>query len=444
VTEPTVTTTAPPTLEPIPGGRRSRLAGRRGGAFLAVAATGIATQAVTALSGPFQARMLGPYGRGQMVLVLLLALMCSQLGVGGLPAAIGHEVGRSGRPARDVVHTQLRRWILLSPVPGIGAAVAVSLLLGGSASNWPAFAAMGFLLTTAYVWQIILYAMVQGERNIKRINIFHMAGLSLYTLSVLWLFIFNRTDHPLVLISLLTACILIGLCVGYLMLREPSGDPPDRSHEAALRTFARRSWMSGVGLLDGLGLDVLLVGILLGEAKVGLYAVAVSATNVTTIVLGGVATVLLPRLAASPSATLAGGITRRWVIASIGIAVICVLGLELVIGPVMRFAFGPKFYSIVGCAKILVVSWALLGFRRVLTTVVQAQGRAAYASTVEVICVALMLTGVVALGLSVGTDGVAYSVGGAGLLSCVCLAFAIEWHPTDAGVARIAPSPTTV
>jgi O-antigen/teichoic acid export membrane protein len=218
VAEPTTPAPVASPSQPVVTGRPRRWHGRRGGAFLAVVATGIATQAVTALSGPFQARMLGPHGRGQMVLVLLLALMCSQLGVGGLPAAIGHEVGRSGRPARDVVHSQLPRWMMLSPIPGLVAAAAVALLLHGGTSDWPVFAAMGFALTTAYIWQIVLYAMVQGERNVTRVNIFHMAGLTLYTACVLGIYVFGRTDHPLILIALLTVCITLGLGVGYLML----------------------------------------------------------------------------------------------------------------------------------------------------------------------------------------------------------------------------------
>jgi enterobacterial common antigen flippase len=438
VTEPTISAPAVAPEDAEDTLSVSRITSRRGGAFLAVVATGIATQGVTALSGPFQARMLGPYGRGQMVLVLLVALMCSQLGVGGLPAAIAHEVGRSGRPARDVVRSQLRRWLLLSPLPGIVAALAVALLLHSSASNWWAFSGLGFAITTVYLLQSVLYAMVQGERNVARINIFHMAGLSLYTLCVISLYVFDRTDHPLVLIGVLTGCVTLGLGVGCLMLQRPLGDAPDNRHERTLRDFARRSWMSGVGLLDSLGLDILLVGILLGETQVGLYAVAVSATNVTTIVLGGLAQVLLPRLAAAPSAQVAAGMLRRWVMASIAIALLCVLGLEAIIGPAIRFAFGSRFVSIIGCAHILVVSWGFLGFRRVLTSVIQSQDRAGYASTVEVLCLALMLTGVVGLGSAIGLDGVAYSVGGAGIVSCIFLALGIKWHPTE---PHVLPTP---
>jgi O-antigen/teichoic acid export membrane protein len=330
--------------------------------------------------------------------------------------------------------------MMLSPIPGLVAAAAVALLLHGGTSDWPVFAAMGFALTTAYVWQIVLYAMVQGERNVTRVNIFHMAGLTLYTACVLGIYVFGRTDHPLILIALLTVCITLGLGVGYLMLRSPSGDPPDATQDAALRSFARRSWMSGIGLLDGLGCDILLVGILLGATTVGLYAVAVSATNLTTIVLGGIAQVLLPRLAASGSADIAAAILRRWVLASLAIAVLSVVGLEVIVGPVMRFAFGPKFTSIIGCAHILVVSWGILGFRRVLTTAAQSQGRAAYASAVEVVCFGLMLIGVVVFGLLVGVNGVAYSVGAAGMVSCAALALAINWRPSEPGIGRLGAS----
>lgn len=400
---------------------------RRGAAFLSVAFTGVATQAVTAVSGPLVARMLGPDGRGEMVLVSVVAMMASQLGVGGLPMAISHAVASAGRPALEVVGSLMRRWLWLSLLPGTGAAVASAILLRNAREGWLPFAGVGFVLCTALIWQLVLAGMVQGEGNIRRINVYRLAGLTLYAGTVAAMFVFARSANPLVILCVFIGSILLGIVVGAFMLRRPMhGGPPVDTTE--LRKFARLSYVSGVGLLDGLGLDLILVGVLLGNTALGLYAVALSATNLTQIVLVGVAQVLLPKLAAAPTSQAAAASTRRWLVASIGLSVLVVLGLQLVVAPLIRFAFGPQFEPMITCARILIVAWALQGVRRVLTSIAQAQGRAGYASKAEAACLVLMLGGVAAAGPAFGIDGAAYSVLAAALTCCVVLALGITWR----------------
>ena len=411
-----------------------RRANRRGSAFVSVAFTGLATQGITAVSGPLVARMLGPGGRGEMVLVSVLALMACQLGVGGLPMAIAHTVASAGRSARDVVRLKLRRWLALSLVPGVGVAVAAAILLRNSSQGSIAFAGVGFVLTTVLIWQLVLTGMIQGEADVRRINVYRLTGLSVYAGIVLVMFVFVRTDKPIVVLGAFIASIVVGLVVGVLLLRPATHDGPDVD-TTDLGKFARRSYVSGVGLLDGLGLDLLLVGVLLGNAQLGLYAVALSATNVSQIVLVGVAGVLLPRLAAAPTGALAVATTRKWLLASVATSLVFVLALQAVVAPLVSFAFGAQFQPMIGCARILIVAWAFLGLRRVLTSVLQAQGRAGYASRIEVGCLALLLIGIAILAPAIGIDGAASSVLIGAVASCALLAAGIRWRADEPAAA---------
>jgi O-antigen/teichoic acid export membrane protein len=272
--------------------------------------------------------------------------------------------------------------------------------------------------------------MVQGEGNVLRINLFHLSGLSLYTVSVIVLFVLHPLGSAVRMLGLFTLCMCIGLFVGLLVLRQATGRRGDVAERDHLRSFARRGYLSGVGLLDGLGLDLLVVAILLGESALGLYQVAVSATNIAIVVFGPLSQMLLARLAgAADDPVGAAGLLRRWVLASVALDLLIVGGLEVVVGPVMRFAFGPRFYSIVPCARILIVGWALLGLRRVLIAVTQSQGNAGRASRIEVASLGLMLVLGAALARAVGTTGVAFAVAAAGASSCVALAVGVRWRP---------------
>lgn len=414
----------------------ARFAGRGGLAFLLVAGTGVITQGITAISGPLVARLLGPDGRGEMVLITVVALMASQLAVGGLPVAIAHTVGSSRRTARDAVGARVPRWMLHSLVPAAIAAIVVAVLLRSSPSGWAACAGVGFVLTLALIWQLMLAGMVQGEGSVRWLNAYRLAGLGMYALGVTVLFLAVTSSRPLVLLGLYATCICLGMIVGFLALQPARRDGPP-ADESQLRTFARSSYLSGVGLLDGLGLDLLLVGAVLGKAELGLYSVALSATNLPGVVLTGVSQALLPRLAAAPPER-SGALLRRWVLASVAVNVLLILALQAVLSPIIRFAFGDEFVPMITCARILIVAWALLGLRRVLTAVIQAQGRAGYASAVEISCLAGLLAGVVVLGSAHGIDGVAISAALAAAASCTALTVRIDWRTDQSD--RAAPS----
>lgn len=431
------------------GKRMGVLRLRRGSAFASVACTGLATQAITAVSGPLVARMLGPDGRGEMVLVLVVAFMVSQIGVGGLPMAIAHTVAVARQPARNVVRSQILRWGMGGLILGIVAGTATAVLLLNSRHGWGGYAAMSFMLTIALIWQFLLSGMVQGEGSVAKINIYRLVGLTMYAASILGLFVFARVDNPMIVVATYTACLLGGSIVGVLLLQRPSRDEP-AVDLSGLKDFARRSYFSGIGLMDGLGLELLLVGVLLGNAELGYYNVALSATNVSQIVLLGVSQVLLPRLAAAANAAEAAATARTWLLGSIALSALVVLILEVVIAPVIRFAFGTEFVPAIGSARILIVAWALLGLRRVLTSVTQTQGRTSYASRIEVAGITVMLLGIAVVCRRTGIEGAALVVTGAALASCVLLAMAIDWRLAandgrpDSAEAIVAAPPSPV
>jgi O-antigen/teichoic acid export membrane protein len=398
------------------------------GAFVAIALTGVVTQLVTALSGPFAARMLGPHARGQMVLVVIVASICCQFAIGGLPAAVSHVVAQSDLPARDVIRSQSRRWKIGSLIPGLVAAALAGLVLHARTPHWPGLALLAAALAVSTTWQYVLYGMLQGERRIARIVIFHLFGLVLNSIIVITIYLASPTHDPRVLLAVFVGCVIVGLQLGFLMLRRRSPEPPVVD-DAGLRAFARRGYLSGVGLMDLLGLDLLLVGVFLGDVRLSLYQVAVSATTLPLIVLATLAAVLLPRMSAATSPAAAVAVRRRWVWGSAGLALLIVLALEAVVAPVLSFAFGPQFTGAIGCARITAVSAALLGMRRVLTAVAQAQGRVAYASAVEAVGVVLLVGGVIGLGLAFGIHGAAFAVAGAALVSSLALAVGIYARP---------------
>lgn len=401
-----------------------RSAGAR--VFLLAAGGGLLVQALTLASGPLLARMLGPEGRGEFALAMTLTVLCGLVGLLGLPVAIAHAVAgararTASASARDLLRPMLFRWFAWAVVPATVAAALTGWLVA------PGLLVVGaFLVTVLSVWRGLLLGMLQGEGEVRHVNALRLVGTAVYVGFVVALFVLAPTTNPAWVLLAFALALLIGVVDGWRRL-EPTGRmTPEPVDAAGVHGFARRSFVSSTSLLDSLGLDVLTVGLVAGPVALGYYAVALSFTNLPGIVLAGVAAMLLPRLAAQPAAD-AARTARRWVAGSALVAVVIVVGLQLVLGPVVRLAFGSEFVPATTTARILAVAWGFLALRRVLTAAVQAQGRSSAASAVESVCAVLLVAGVAVGARQDGTEGAALALVGVAALACVALGLLIRW-----------------
>lgn len=407
--------------------RRFGRAGAR--AFVSIAAVGLGVQLLTILSGPLVARMIGPNGRGQMVLVTLAASLCAIVGTGGLPAAIARTVAASGAPARDVLRGLLSVWVRVLLLSSLAAAVLAGILVRHSHDRI-ALSISAFFVSFGLAIQLMFWAMLQGEGNVRRVNLQKIIGIASYVLTVVVIFIAFPTDEPVVLLAVYALSLLGGFIVCWKMLRRPTGDASVRASREEVHGFARRSLLSGLSTIDAFGIDQLLVGLVLGPTSLGLYAVASSATSVPSIVMLGLGTILLPRMVALPPAG-AQRLMRRWIAASVGLAVLIVVGVEIVIGPALRLAFGHEFVPATGVARVLAAAWAILGLRRVLTSAAQAQGKVSTASYAELGSTVVLVVSAV-IGMHVwGLKGAAFGMLLAGVVFCVAVASSLTWRMSD-------------
>lgn len=421
-------------VEKVVTGPAFRLRKLRNSAFLSIAAGGLGLQMLNLVSGPLVARMLGPDGRGEMAIVTVISLLCSQLGMGGLPAAIAHSVGAAKAPARDALRGHIRLWLVFSLVPSVVAAGFTVVFVGDS--SWLVHLTFAsFLITLFASWRFLLAGMLLGEGNARHVNATNLSGAVAYVSVVVAIFLVHRTEDAMVVLFIYAGAQAIGLAVGWHRLQRPTGDLAVQTPRSVIHGFARRTFFSGVSALDGLGLDVLVVALLLGQASLGLYAVAVSVTNLPVMVLGSIAFILLPRMAALSVADRIR-MFRRWFLAAVVLDIAIVLCVQAVIAPVVRLAFGAEFVPMTTCARILSVAWGFLALRRVLAAAVQAQGRTSMTSMVEAVCAVILVVGVAVGGHFYGIEGAGLAMMLAGFVSCVWLAMLVSWRPVETADAK--------
>jgi O-antigen/teichoic acid export membrane protein len=374
--------------------------------FLRLAGSGMLVQALLLPSGPLIARLLGPEGRGALAMTTLVGLIASTFVLGGFAVAIAQNVARSGRAGRDVIGPHLLRFAGYAAFTGVAAACVgfvVFRLIG--LPDPVTLASLAGLLAGVSSMVLVLGAMARGERNVTIVSSVPLASTAMYVAGVVVCFavLGHASPAPVALLYIGSQMVAMALC--WRFLRRPTGGVPPVDRRVLSRT-ARRSWVTSVNFL-GLALDQIIVALVLGPYSLGLYVVAVSITNIPSMALQPVASMLLPKVAAAKPSE-ARRIVMHWMLAAAALDIVMVLGLEAVIDPVIRILFGSEFIAAIPTARVMILAWGLLSYRLVLTAVLQARGHAGKASAIE-----MGATAVLVLGAWIGTSTVGL-VGAAG------------------------------
>ncbi|MDN5893796.1 MAG: hypothetical protein L0H93_07180 [Nocardioides sp.] len=393
------------------------------------ALSGIGTQFLLMVNGVIAARMLGVDGRGQVVMVAILAAMASQLTLGGsLPNAITRQLADRGVTARDGLHGMLARWTLWGL---LAAAVAGGYLAWLERDGSRTTAWLLALLTVVSALQAMASRILMGAMLGEGTNLTHVALTGVLPQVVVVVvvggaFAVGIRWNAVELLTVTVVSTGLVLLARLKVLAAPTRRPEDRLDRIELARLARRTHIGSVGPIDGLAIDRVLVGSLLGSYALGLYSAAFALGGLTSIFGACLAMVALPQitkaqkeLATEPAAV------RSWLVLSVLLIGAVVLVLEVGTGLIIRLTFGEPFLPATEVSRWLIAASGLLGLRRVLISVLQARDRGGLPSLVE-----LALTPVVVLGILVAAHqdslvavGVTMTVVGA--LACGVLGVAV-------------------
>lgn len=253
------------------------------------------------------ARLLGPAGRGEYSLLLLLPSTLFALGQLGLPSALTFFAG-GGRSIAS----------LTAAAAGVGAALAAVLVIGSLVALpvlQPAFFASAPLVllqvaTIALPIQLAasFFGSILWGRQLVRPYSRVLASQSVgWLLAVIGLVGVARFGVTGALAAYLLVTALGAVAVIALVLRE-RGRAATAAEAAtavpvrigALLGYGLRLYPAGVSTFLSYRADLFLLSALLGDAAaIGLYALAVSLAEITFQVPDSVATLFYPRVAAS-------------------------------------------------------------------------------------------------------------------------------------------------
>ena len=413
-----------------------------------LAAAGILTQVLTTVSGILAARMVGVEGRGQVVMVATLGGIASQLTLGGsLPNAVTKLLAERGVVARDGLRGLVRGW---APWGLLAAAIAGGYMLF---LEWDAPGAMKYGLAVAaavmglqvMASRIMMGAMLgEGTKHLHialtgllpHAAVVAVVGTAL-ALGISW--------NPVELLTVTIVCTGLVLLARLRVMARPTGRPEDRLDRAELSRLARRTHIGSVGPIDGLALDRMLVGSLLGNVQLGLYSVAFALGGLTSLFGLALGMVALPRITVLQNDPHAERhFVRRLLLYSTALFAAVVLALQAVLVPVIRLTFGSDFLDATECARWMIVASAFLGLRRVMIAVLQGRGRGGFASIVELALTPVMAGGIILAAALESLVAVGITMLAVGIVSCLVLGFRVARSAPAEATAHVPTSDPTM
>lgn len=353
--------------------------------MIGMVAGGVLTQLGLVVSGIVAARALGPGDRGYLASLQAIAISGSFIIAMGVPMAIAYYTARDESTARSSV--RVLRSVMVWQVLACFAVTAVVVLVAfRDAPDYARLSAWISLPTTAFL-MIGMYAMgyAQGLQRFLAFNLFRAVPIPVYGL-VLVILVMLGQDGLVEFATTYTVIAVITASIGGILVWRwlPEGDGGSIPARKYLN-FGLKGQVGSMSPLEAFQVDYLVVGALLGPYWLGLYAGAMAFTNLPRFVAQSIGALAFPRVAAARGTNHAVRSALDAVLVTSAFALVVVIGLELIIGWLIPFLFGPAFEPSVPIARVLLISALLLSVRRIVGDVMRGGGKPLPSTAAEII-----------------------------------------------------------
>lgn len=308
------------------------------------------------------ARSIGPAGKGSLDLIIATSALLGMALSMSLPQGVTFVVAQ-GKVAANVIASQL---VVVSLFQALAALIILSLLQFTDyfqlfLPNWGLWVIAGVVL---YVWVDLVTkfwaAILAGEQQIAVVNNAEFIGrvaqfVSIFILSAALYLSGKRLSVGALFLVTLSASVLINLLL-LVSLGFRFQLSRDLSGLRGATAFAAPCYAANLAQFLNYKLDVFVVGFFAGTASVGRYTLAVSLGQLLWLMSNSVATVLLPKIAASKDDNVSIRHTARVTRLSLWATAVCGLALAILATQAIPLAYGEAFRP-----SVMALLWLLPG-----------------------------------------------------------------------------------
>ena len=362
--------------------------GRRGDRHVMLTVlSSLALQGMVVVTGIISARMLGPFGRGDLAIVLLWGNLLAAVGELGLQMATARVSARD--PA---LNPSLLGLSLVAAVP-----ISLVLLAAGWVIVWLTLSGDLRLLALAYlvitlplvVLRFPLLGLLRGTGRFWAYNICRLLWLVPYIILLTWFWVFGPQSVTALLIANIITVSVSSLATIGLVLAEIKPTRFSRTLSREVFNFGLVVHLGTLASSETLRLDLMMVALLLSPSDLGIYVAASSIMFLPRLIGQSVGSVSLTERTSETEGTR-GLIARRFRQTALMTGAVALV--LVVISPVlMTVAFGQEFSGAGLAAAILVIGGAIVSVRRVLADSMRGAGHHVVSTRCEFLSLILSL-----------------------------------------------------
>lgn len=365
-------------------------------------------------SGIVIARELGPAGRGDLALILLLPTVSTQVVCFGIPAAVTYFIAR-----QQHLWQRITSHLIVVAVSQAGLSLVLlfglnALFLGDKSEATQHAAVLAAVIVPILVAYFYALAIFQGMDDIRWFNFYRLASPASFTVGLLALIPFGLTISNCTVTWILSQLAVTLAMSGQLAVRarrqrqhDESGEPHPRRGE--VMRFGAAGFLAQVSPIESFRVDQLVTALFFSSEVLGYYVVASSVSNVPRFLADGIAAVAYPHVAGQSNQE-GIRVTRRYLVTA---AVLCG-GASLLIAAALPWLipllFGERFTPAISIGIFLVIAAGLISVRRVGSDCLRALGRPGAATANEVMTWIVLLPAFLILGGWNEGNGVAVSL----------------------------------
>ena len=311
--------------------------------FVATFATRLLLLALGLVNVVLTARLLGPEGRGALAVALTTVALGVQLGCLGLPQANAYFAARDRRQLGAILGNALAVSLVLGTTISL-----VSLVLGGFAPKAAPLSGpllwVALLWIPVQLWFTMLQSTMLGLDRLGEYNALDLWQRGSFTVIVALLLLTGHVSSLTVFTWAFVVFVPVCLWASVKLARAcPSGLTLSRPMLTASLDYAYKIWLGNLSAFVVVNADLMLVSAMRGTREAGWYSVDASIASSVMFAIQAMSSALFPTLAEADSFEERWRVTRKALLASLGVsAVLC--GFAALLAPtVIRLLVGPAY-----------------------------------------------------------------------------------------------------
>jgi O-antigen/teichoic acid export membrane protein len=339
-----------------------------------------------AAAGVLSARLLGVEDRGLVATATAAPAILAVVAVLGFGTANVYFIARRGVDVTHALGTSVLSGLVVGGAIAALYVVSVTQLTGALLSDLPhVFVVVGSLLIPATMIARYVTAVAQGLRRVVLTNMIGILSVSLtlilYTLLLWWL---DLGPLAAVWVGIVSLTLSV-MPAAVMMWREHGRWQVDRAYFVGAVRFGAIAEVAAVVEFLSYRVDLLIVSALAGFAGAGEYVVAFTVAETLWVLPVGIASVLLPRVAAAvesmpqlpgaESARVGVDDTLKAFRASAILAGTLGVALGSAAPILIDVLFGDEFMGAVTPLQLLLAGSVLAGLGRLISADLTARGR---------------------------------------------------------------------